>query len=184
MSALFQALIVIHVVANLVWVGSILGVAILLKSKAGEVRVTAPFAYELYSRLAVPAFVVSVIAGLSRLLLSTEYYFVDTKFIHPKLLFAAIVIALHHVIGARARAVSSGRRKTPGPIRILALMFLISAAAGTTFVIVKPFSHGATGSHTSGHSEVFAQAAPVSVDIFRQASVLSSIDAQLAESPK
>lgn len=143
MSGLFQLLLATHVIANLVWIGSILGVAALLTTKAGEVRVAAPFAYELYRRVAVPAFGVSVLAGLIKLLLSAEYYFVTTKFMHPKLLFAAIVIALHHVIGARAKAVSSGRREAPGPVGILALMLLISAAAATVFVIVKPFSHGA-----------------------------------------
>jgi len=136
---LFKALVAFHVAANLVWIGAILSVALALVSRAGDGRVGAQIAYELYRRLAVPAFVVSFVAGLSRLVLDLDMYFVGTKYMHGKLFFAAIVIALHHVIGARAKAVSAGRRSTPGPVGVLALLLLISAVAAALFVILKPF---------------------------------------------
>lgn len=139
MSALYQTLVAIHVAANLVWIGSILSVALALVSRAADGRVSAQIAYELYRRLAIPAFAVSFVSALTRLLLSTDLYFVQTRYMHGKLLFAAIVIVLHHVIGARAKAVSTGRRSTPGPVGVLALLLLVSAVAATLFVIFKPF---------------------------------------------
>jgi protoporphyrinogen IX oxidase len=139
MTALYQTLVAAHVAANLVWIGSILSVALALGSRAVDGRAAAQIAYELYRKLAIPAFVVSFVTALTRLLLSTDLYFVETKYMHGKLLFAVIVIALHHVIGARAKAVASGRRSAPGPVGVLALLLLISAVAATLFVILKPF---------------------------------------------
>jgi len=139
MGPLFKTLVAFHVAANLVWIGAILSVALALVSRAGDGRVGAQIAYELYRRLAVPAFVVSFIAGVSRLVLDLDLYFVQTKYMHGKLLFAVIVIGLHHVIGARAKAVATGRRSAPGPVGVLALLLLISAVAAALFVILKPF---------------------------------------------
>lgn len=139
MTALYQFLVAAHVAANLVWIGAILSVALALGSRSVEGRAGAQIAYELYRKLAMPAFIVSFVCALTRLLLSTELYFVETKYMHGKLLFAVIVIGLHHVIGARAKAVSTGRRSSPGPVGVLALLLLISAVAATLFVILKPF---------------------------------------------
>src|SRR5688572_19036866 len=139
MTALYQLLVAFHVAANLVWIGAILSVSVALVSRAADGRAGAQIAYELYRKLAVPAFVVSFVCALTRLMLSLELYFVETKYMHGKLLFAVIVIALHHVIGARAKAMSTGRRSSPGPVGVLALLLLVSAVAATLFVILKPF---------------------------------------------
>lgn len=139
MGPLFKTLVALHVAANLVWIGAILSVALALVSRAGDGRVGAQIAYELYRRLAVPAFVVSFLAGISRLVLDLDLYFVETKYMHGKLFFAVIVIGLHHVIGGRAKAVATGRRSAPGPVGVLALLLLISAVAAALFVILKPF---------------------------------------------
>jgi protoporphyrinogen IX oxidase len=139
MGPLFKSLVALHVAANLVWIGAILSVALALVSRAGDGRVGAQIAYELYRRLALPAFVVSFIAGLSRLVADLDLYFGSQRYMIGKLFFAAIVITLHHVIGARAKAVSVGRRSTPGPVGVLALLLLISAVAAALFVILKLF---------------------------------------------
>jgi putative membrane protein len=139
MSAIYQFLVAAHVAANLVWIGSILSVALVLSSRAVEARTGAQIAYHLYRKLALPAFVISFVAGFTRLMLSTHLYFVETRYMHAKLLFAVIVIVLHHLIGARAKAVSIGRRGAPGPVGVMALLLLISAVAATLFVIGKPF---------------------------------------------
>jgi putative membrane protein len=138
-SLLFQTLVAAHVAANLVWIGSILSVALVLVSRTGDARSSAQIAYELYRKLAIPAFVVSFIGGLTRLSMSLGLYFGETKYMHGKLLFAAIVIGLHHMIGARAKAVASGRRSSPGPVGVWALLLFVSAVAATLFVILKPF---------------------------------------------
>jgi protoporphyrinogen IX oxidase len=139
MTALFQTLVALHVAANLVWIGAILSVSLALVSRVADGRAGAQIAYELYRKLAVPAFAVSFVAALTRLMLSLELYFIETKYMHGKLFFALIVIALHHVIGARAKAMSAGRRSSPGPVGVLALLLLVSAVAATLFVILKPF---------------------------------------------
>jgi putative membrane protein len=139
MSALYQTLVAAHVAANLVWIGAILSVALALVSRAAEPRAAAQIAYELYRKLAMPAFIISFVTAFTRLMLSTHMYFVETKYMHGKLLFALIVIVLHHVIGARAKAVSNGRRSAPGPVGVMALLLFISAVAATLFVILKPF---------------------------------------------
>jgi putative membrane protein len=139
-SAFFQLLVAAHVAANLVWIGAILSVAVALGSRAADGRAAAQLAYELYRKLAIPAFVVSFVTALTRLLMSLDLYFTETKYMHGKLLFAAIVIGLHHLIGARAKAVASGRRSSPGPVGVWAFFLLLpSAIAATLFVIVKPF---------------------------------------------
>jgi protoporphyrinogen IX oxidase len=139
MSALYGTLVAVHVAANLVWIGAILSVAMILVSRSADVRIVAALAYELYKKVAVPAFLVSFVTALTRLILQYKLYFVETKYMHFKLLFVAIVIALHHIIGARARAVAGGRRNSPGPIGVLSLLLLISAVAATFFVVLKPF---------------------------------------------
>ena len=139
MTLVFQTLVAAHVAANLVWIGSILSVALALVSRTGEGRAAAQVAYELYRKLSIPAFVVSFIAAVARLSLSPQLYFVETKYMHGKLLFAAIVIGLHHMIGARAKAVATGRRSSPGPVSVMALLLFISSVAATLFVIAKPF---------------------------------------------
>jgi putative membrane protein len=139
MTTLYDALVALHVAANLVWIGAILSVAVTLgSSEAGEGRVGAQIAYELYRKLAVPAFVVSFVTALARFSLEAKRFLADPN-MHPKLLFAVIVIALHHVIGARAKAVATGRRSSPGPVGVLGLLLLISALAATLFVVVRPF---------------------------------------------
>jgi protoporphyrinogen IX oxidase len=138
-SLIYQMLVAAHVAANLVWIGSILSVALALVSRAGEGRVAAQIAYELYRKLAMPSFVVSFVTALTRLLASPDLYFVETKYMPGKLLFALIVIVLHHFIGARAKAVATGRRSAPGPVGVWALLLAISAVAATLFVILKPF---------------------------------------------
>lgn len=140
MTTLYQLLVATHIAANMVWIGAISSVALALVSRAVDGRGGAQIAYELYRKLAAPAFVVSFLAALTRLLLSLDLYFLGPKkYMHGKLLFAVIVIALHHILGARAKAVSTGRRSTPGPVGVLALLLLISAVAATLFAIVEPF---------------------------------------------
>ena len=107
-------LILLHVVANLVWIGSILSVALALSSDKADARTRGEIALGLYRRIAVPAFLVSFASGLVRLLLTLEYYFSATRFMHGKLTFAVAVIVLHHLIGARAKQMASGARSEPG----------------------------------------------------------------------
>jgi putative membrane protein len=138
MPTLYDTLVALHVAANLVWIGSILSVGVALSSSIGEGRAGAQIAYDLYRRLAIPAFGLSLVTALTRFSLEAKRYLADPN-MHPKLLLAVIVIVLHHLIGARAKGVATGRRATPGPVSVLSLLLLISAVAATLFVVVQPF---------------------------------------------
>lgn len=132
-------LVVLHVVGNLVWIGSITAVALVLSSARGDSKLRGEIGLELYRKLAVPAFVASFAAGLIRLILDTQLYLVVTKYMHPKLTLALVVIALHHVIGARAKRMASGAKTEPGPMQLLAAVLVVCAAGAAVLVLVKPF---------------------------------------------
>src|SRR5579883_2790094 len=102
------ALIWLHVSGNLVWIGAILAVGAILASRDGtDNRVRGRIAYDIYRRLAVPAFVVSFVCGAVRLGLDPVLYLRTTHWMHAKLPLALVVIALHHVIGGRARRLAA-----------------------------------------------------------------------------
>src|SRR5688500_15240324 len=132
-------LVVLHVIGNLVWIGSIGAVAVVLSSSRGDAKLRGEIGLEVYRKLAVPAFAASFAAGLIRLLLDTQLYLVVTKYMHPKLTLALVVIALHHVIGARAKRMAAGRKTEPGPVAVLAAVLVACAAGAALLVLVKPF---------------------------------------------
>ncbi len=134
-------LVVVHVVADTVWIGSILSVAGLLlapSSAPGDSRTRAELAYRLYRTIATPAFVVAFMTGIGRLALDPRLYFVVTKFMHVKLTLALVVIALHHVIGAGAKkAVRGGAPQ--GALKPIALSLLAAATGVVYLAVLKPF---------------------------------------------
>ncbi len=133
-------LVFVHVFANLVWIGSIAATAVALSSQgSGDLKARAATALAIYKKLATPAFGISFLAGLGRLLLDPGLYFVSTKYMHGKLTFALIVIALHHIIGARAKRAAGPESKDPGNVAVLSAVLLISAGAAAFFVLLKPF---------------------------------------------
>lgn len=131
------ALIWLHVTANLFWIGSITGVGLLVLAEGTEPKVRGALAASLYRRVAAPAFVVSFLAGAARLFADTAYYFKQTHFMHGKLLFAVIVIGLHHVIGARAKKLESGEASDAGPTKALLGALAVCAAAAAFSAIFK-----------------------------------------------
>ncbi len=139
MNGIRSALVIAHVTANLVWIGAILAVAYVLVAAPGSATDRGQLGVALYRKLAVPAFVISFTAGLTRLLMNVHLYLVQTKWMHAKLLFALVVIALHHVIGGRAKRMASGDKPDAGPTGTLAVVLLLSAAAAVFFVIRRPF---------------------------------------------
>jgi len=139
MTGLHSTLVFLHVSANVVWIGSILAVAIVLMSTTGDAAVRGTLATDVYKKLAAPAFVVSFLAGALRLALDTNYYFVLTKFMHGKLLLALVVIGLHHAIGARAKRVSKGAAPDGGNVGTLAVVLVVAAAGAVFLAVTKPF---------------------------------------------
>jgi putative membrane protein len=131
------ALIWLHVVGNIVWIGSILAVGLVLLSKKGEPASRGAIALELYRRLAVPGFVVSFLCGAGRLGLDTSYYLKEHHWMHAKLPVALGVIALHHIIGARAKKLAAGTVQDPGPTGTLVPVLAVLAVLATFFAVFK-----------------------------------------------
>jgi protoporphyrinogen IX oxidase len=131
------ALLWLHISGNVVWIGSILSVAVILTAGALEPKVRGDIALRVYSLLSVPAFVLAFVAGTARLLLDPRYYFVEHHWMHGKLPFALAVIALHHVIGARAKKLSRGTVQGAGPTAMLAAILAASAVIAAFFAIFK-----------------------------------------------
>jgi protoporphyrinogen IX oxidase len=130
-------LVWLHVVGNLVWIGSILAVGAAIVSPFGDPRTRGQIATRIYLRLAVPAFLVSFVCGAARLLMDPRYYLKEHHWMHGKLLFALIVIALHHVIGGRAKKLGRGTVQEAGPTATLSLALAVSAVVAAFFAIVK-----------------------------------------------
>ncbi len=131
-------LLVVHVIANLVWIGSILAVVVTLSSDA-EARVRGRIARSVYKKLAAPAFGVSFLAATALLFTNLQLYFVHTHWMHGKLPLALGVIVLHHVIGARAKRMESGKLSEPGPVAVLGGVLFLCALGAAFLVIIKPF---------------------------------------------
>src|SRR5215468_9940312 len=121
------ALIWLHISGNIVWIGSILAVAVVLAGGKGEPKARGEIASDIYRRLAVPSFVVSFVCGAIRLGLDPSYYLKLHHWMHAKLPLALAVIALHHVIGARARKVANGAVQDAGPAGILGVVLGVAA---------------------------------------------------------
>jgi len=139
MAGLYSTLVFLHVSANVVWIGSILAVAVVLMSAEGDSTLRGKVALDVYKKLAMPAFVVSFLTGGLRLALDTNYYFVQTKFMHGKLFLALVVIGLHHAIGGRAKRVAGGAAKDAGHVATFAVILVVAATGAVFLVVSKPF---------------------------------------------
>jgi putative membrane protein len=129
------ALVWLHVSGNVVWIGSILAVGLLLAGAKGDAKARGELASDIYRRLAVPAFIVSFVCGAVRLGSDMPYYLKQHHWMHGKLTLALVVIALHHVIGARARKMANGAVQEAGPAGILSVVLAVAAVGATFFVI-------------------------------------------------
>lgn len=136
----------LHIVANVLWIGSICGVAVVLAgprpgsqgpAAASDPKVRGELAHRLYLALAAPAFAAAFLLGISRLVLDASYY-LKQPWMHIKLTLAVIVIALHHVIGARAKKMAHGEAESPGPALVLAVVLALAAAGAAYAVYLQP----------------------------------------------
>jgi putative membrane protein len=131
-------LVAVHVLANVVWIGSILSTAMLvarapLMADAPEVGA---LARRIYLRLATPAFVASFATGVARFGLEARMY-AHFPWMHAKLTLAVAVIVLHHVIGARAKRVASGKVEAARGAGVLGIALLACAAGAVLLGVAK-----------------------------------------------
>lgn len=127
----------LHVTANVFWVGAIVAVAVVMVADAGDAKTRGALAQRVYLRAAVPGFVVSFLAGTGRLALDASVYMKQGWF-HAKLLFILIVIALHHVIGGKAKKMAKGDAEDAGKTGTLAIALAVAAGLAA-FVAVWRF---------------------------------------------
>ena len=99
----------IHLAAVVVWIGSILSVALLvhLAARREDGKSFGEAALAAYRALATPAFIIAFTFGAIRIALEPAYY-LHLHWFHAKLTAAFGVIALHHVIGAKAKKAAAG----------------------------------------------------------------------------
>jgi putative membrane protein len=133
-------LVAAHVVANVVWIGSILSVAMLVASARfmADPANVGVLARRLYSRLAAPAFVVSFATGLGRFLSSSATY-AHLPWMHAKLGFALLVIILHHGIGARARRLADGKTSAARGVALRGGLLFVFATCAVVLGVLKSF---------------------------------------------
>ncbi|MCL2726194.1 MAG: CopD family protein [Polyangiaceae bacterium] len=138
MTQLFLAL---HVFANTVWIGSIAAVGF-LTAASSRTEITerrdaiAQVALQLYRRSCVPAFVLSLSFGLARLLHAPSAY-LHLHWFHAKLTAALVVIALHHVLGSKARKAAAGSRHAGTTSVTLTVTTLAFAFVTVVFAVLK-----------------------------------------------
>ncbi len=141
MAEFSRLLVVLHVVADMLWIGSILAVAVLLIRPAASPdarQAQGELGLYLYKKLATPAFVGAFVLGLVLLSLDLHGYFVRTHFMHAKLLFAFGVIGLHHVIGGRAKKLARAPETSLGSVAPLSIALIACAALTIYFAVFKP----------------------------------------------
>jgi putative membrane protein len=66
-------------------------------------------------------------------------YFKATHYMHGKLPLALGVVALHHVLGARAKKMEAGEAPDAGPALTLGLVLAVLAIGSALLVVLKPF---------------------------------------------
>jgi len=133
-----QLLVAIHVAADLFWVGALTAAALILRVGAVGPVERGKMALVVYRRIANPAFLVAVLAGLARLSLDLEYYLRVTHWMHLKLALAVALIALHHLVASKARQMAAGTRELSlGRATVAAIA--LSALGAATLAVLKPF---------------------------------------------
>jgi putative membrane protein len=133
-----DALVALHVLANVVWIGALLAVAVLVARipfMADPAEVGA-LARRVHLRLAVPALLASLGAGAARIALAPRAY-LHLPWMHVKLTLAALVIVLHHVIGARARRAARGHADAARAMGTLGWLTLLCAAGAVLLGVAK-----------------------------------------------
>jgi protoporphyrinogen IX oxidase len=132
------ALLAAHVFANMVWIGALLAEAVLL----GSVRLQADpqlaglLTRRVHTRLAVPACLGSLATGLV-LLVPARRLWVGTPWMGAKIGFAVAVIALHLVIGSRARRVAEDRADDARGAWALGWLVLLASGAAVLLSVAK-----------------------------------------------
>ncbi len=129
-----------HLLANMVWIGSLLAVAVLAAHApwTAEPAEVGRLARRVHVRLAIPAFLASFAAGVGRIAMSPAAY-ARLHWFHAKLGFALVVIVLHHVLGARAKRLANGRNEAAAGVDMIALLAFVCAGCAVLLAVARNF---------------------------------------------
>jgi putative membrane protein len=138
LTAYAPIVVAVHVAANAVWIGSIMCVGTLIGRArlAADCSEVGALALRLYRIYAMPAFIISFLAGAARIGMTPRAY-THELWLHVKLGFALFVIVLHHVIGARAKRLAQGDRDAASGGGVLAFTVFVCATATVGLAVTK-----------------------------------------------
>ncbi len=131
------SLVWLHISGLVAWIGAIIAVGKILAAKTGDGKTRGEIALGIYRQLAVPAFLVAFLAGATRLFMDPKYYLKEHHWMHAKLPLALAVIAIHHVIGARAKKMAHGTVQDAGPTATLTIVLALCAVGAAFFAVSK-----------------------------------------------
>lgn len=132
-----QHLVWLHVAGNLIWIGAVVAMGFVLTQKDADAKVRGALARSIHLRVAMPAFTVSFLAAIIRTGMDIKGYFVLHHWMHGKLPFALAVIAIHHILGARARKMQAGSMQEAGPSGMLTIVFAACAIIAAFFAVLR-----------------------------------------------
>lgn len=141
MQRVYLVLLALHVLADLLWVGSLVSITRVITSAAGEPEAARPrfaaAARRIYRTVSSPWMGIALLTGLVMIgvMHGAQFRF---GWFHGKFTAALAMLALHFVLGARVRAAEASGvdEKSAGAMRSLQVGVLLAAAAAVTFVIV------------------------------------------------
>lgn len=134
-------LLALHVLADLLWVGSLVSITRVITSAAGEPEPTrarlAAAARRIYRTVSSPWMGIATLTGLAMIGVAQGAYFRFGWF-HGKFTAALVMLGLHFALGARVKAAEASGvdERSVGAMRGLQLGVLAAAAAAVVCVIV------------------------------------------------
>jgi putative membrane protein len=123
-------LLVVHVFGFTLWICGLLMSAFVLlrhtRETIPETRASLAGIEKLGLRaMADPGATLAILAGVL-LIMTNRPYFLHARWLHIKLIFVLLLIALHIVLGTRSKAFASGRvTLDPGYVRFLFVVILL-----------------------------------------------------------
>ena len=143
---MIPALLVGHVTGLVFWVGGLLVTSMALtrhtQESSAEVRQALARLERIYLRgLADPGALLTMLAGVG-LIMTNSHYYLHAPWLHIKLTFVLLLIALHGLVAMRIKAFATGRvelQRSEARMLVIATLFLflsilIATLAGQVYL--------------------------------------------------
>ena len=141
MIAVIPALLVVHVLGLVFWVGGLLVTSMALtrhtQEASAEVRQALARLERIYLRgLADPGALLTMLAGAS-LISTNSHYYLHAPWLHIKLTFVLLLIVLHGIVAMRTKAFATGRialQRSEARMLVIGTLFLFLSILIATLV--------------------------------------------------